>query len=306
MKLIKPKKLKKGDTIGLLSVSGERESDEKIHNAERYINSLGYKTVVSETSYKKFRHYAGTDEERINALHEFFERDDINAIVCTRGGYGVLRLVNKIDFNFIRKYAKLFCGYSDISILLLLLYKKIGLVTLHGAMTDGDFGNNNICDYTAQSFWHALTGFENKVIKADNNPEVFLEGEAKGILWGGNLTTIASMIGIDFMPNRKFIFFFEDVNEPAYKIDRMLTQLFNYTKFRQNVAGIAVGEFTEADSMDYINQVIREYAQKYNLPCCNGFRISHNREKITIPVGLKCSFSTETKSIVLRESVFCD
>ena len=305
MNIIKPKKLKKGDTIGLLSVSGELSQAEKLYNAEKYLNSLGYKTYISETSYKNYRYYAGTDEERVNALHDFFLRDDINAIVCTRGGYGALRLIDKIDYNLIKKHPKLFCGYSDISVFLLLFYKKTGLITIHGAMTDGDFGNNDISPYTAKYFTEALTGFSNKEIKAENG-QTFFYFYAKGILWGGNLTTIGSMIGIDFIPNRNFIFFFEDVNEPAYKIDRILTQLFNVKKFRNNVKGIAVGEFAEVDNINFVNEVVKEYAEKYRIPCCDGFKITHERDKVAVPVGVKCTFSANERVIKIKESVFCD
>lgn len=304
MNLIKPKKLQKGDTIGLISISGDRENPENLERAKNYLQNKGYNIVVSESSYKQFRYHAGTDEERANTFNEFVQNKDIDAILCTRGGYGVLRIIDKIDFKAASKNPKIICGYSDITILLLLLLKKSNLMTFHGPMADGDFGKDNVSPITENSFFETLSGKTPLTFKTENEP--LFEGEAKGFLWGGNLVTIASMAGLDFIPNRKFVFFTEDVSEPDYKIDRALTQLFNITKFRNNICGMVIGEFTDSDRQKYTREVIKEFAQKYKLPCSDGFYISHGYNKYTLPMGAKCTFNSVEKTLKINEYPFCN
>ncbi len=300
MKIKKPKKLEKGDTIGLLSVSGKIRDFDNIKKAENYFKKQGYKVIISETTYKSYRYCTGSDVQRVKAIEEFFSDDKIDAIICTRGGYGTLRIINDIDYKIIEKNPKIFCGYSDITVLLLMILKRTGLVTFHGAMAAGDFGVKDISAFTEKSFFSVMEG-EEKFFYADKEADIIHSGVSEGILWGGNLTTIASMAGTDFLPDEKFILFIEDINEPAYKTDRMLTQLFNIKKFTENIAGIAVGKFSGIDNVQDTYQVIAELSNKYSLPSCNGFKISHEKDKYTVPIGIMCEFSADKKVIQLKE-----
>ena len=302
MNLIKPKKLQKGDTIGLVSVSGNIKEPQNIERAKKYFENKGFNVVVSENTYKKYRYHAGNDEERANTLNEFVENKDIDVIVCTRGGYGVLRIIDKIDYDAVKKNPKIICGYSDITVLLLMLLKKSGLVTFHGAMANGDFGKESISQITEKYFFETLSGESSLVFSTLEKP--LYEGEGQGILWGGNLATITSMAGIDFIPDEKFVFFTEDIGEPDYKIDRMFTQLFNIEKFRENVCGLVIGEFTDSDRQLYTKEVIKEYAEKYKLPCSDGFCISHGKNKYTLPIGCHCIFNSCEKNLKITETPF--
>lgn len=302
MNLIKPKKLQKGDTIGLLSVSGDIRNVKNIENAAKYFQSLGYKTVISDTTYRKFRYHAGSDEERVKNLEEFFQDDKIDAIVCTRGGYGVIRILEKINYDIIKNHPKILCGYSDITALLLYIYKKTGMVCFHGAMANGDFGGEKISKFTEKSFFETLSCSKTLSFKA--NGKVFNKGNASGVLWGGNLATIASMVGLDFIPDEKFILFLEDVNEPAYKIDRMFTQLFNVEKIRKNLAGLALGVFSDLEKKNFVDDMFKEYAKTLQIPCCEGFLISHEENKFTLPIGVNCEFSADKKIIETTERAF--
>ncbi len=302
MNLIKPKKLQKGDTIGLLSVSGDIRNVKNIENAAKYFQSLGYKTVISDTTYRKFRYHAGSDEERVKNLEEFFQDDKIDAIVCTRGGYGVIRILEKINYDIIKNHPKILCGYSDITALLLYIYKKTGMVCFHGAMANGDFGGEKISKFTEKSFFETLSYSKTLSFKA--NGKVFNKGNASGVLWGGNLATIASMVGLDFIPDEKFILFLEDVNEPAYKIDRMFTQLFNVEKIRKNLAGLALGVFSDSEKKNFVDDMFKEYAKILQIPCCEGFLISHEEDKFTLPIGVNCEFSADKKIIETTERAF--
>ena len=305
MNLIKPKKLHQGDTIGILSVSGSIKDISFVENSALYFQKKGFKTIISDNTYNSFRYHAGSDNQRIKALEDFFSNENIDAIVCSRGGYGALRIINDIDYSIIAKNPKIFCGYSDITTLLLMIYKKPGMVSFHGAMTNGDFGGK-ISSFTEKSFFDTLQSTDILYYSAKNNFKVLNKGTSNGVLWGGNLATIVSMIGLDFLPDENFIFFLEDINEPAYKIDRMLTQLFNCEKFAKNISGIVVGEFSGIDKINYVYDVLMEFVKKYNIPCCDGFKISHEKDKITLPIGLKCDFSADEGVVNLLETAFID
>lgn len=285
MEIIKPKKLTKGDTVGILAVSGKINDIEKINNAKKIFNNAGYNVVISQTCSTSHRYMAGnSDDDCINALHDFFMDDEIDAIVCARGGYGTLRLINKIDWDIIKSHPKIFAGYSDITVLLAMIYKKCGLVTFHSAMANGDFGDE-INEYTKNSFFNCLTG-NKKQIEAQNF-DVYHKGTIQGILWGGNLSSLVSLCGIDFIPDEDIILFLEDLNEPVYKIDKMLIQLFNIEKIRNKVKGIAFGEFINVKEEKYLKNIFREIADEMKIPVADGFKITHGKTKDTVPYGIQ-------------------
>ena len=299
MKIIKPNKLKKGNTIGILAISGRIKNFENIEKAKSFFEEEGYKVVISETCKSSHRYMAGlNDDECINELHKFFSDKNIDVILCARGGYGTLRLIDKIDWELIKNNPKIFAGYSDITTLLNLIYKKTGLITFHSAMPNGDF-SKEIDDYTKAAFFNTLEG--KTICYHAYNSSIFKEGEAVGKLWGGNLSTLCALCGTNFIPNEDLILFLEDLNEPVYKIDKMLTQLFNIDKLRKNVRGIAIGEFKDIEDKNQLDEVILELANKLNIPICDGFKITHNKIKDTLPIGIKVYFNANAGIIKILE-----
>lgn len=291
MELLKPKKLQKGDTIGILAVSGQIKDISKINNAKKFFNSLGYNVVISDTCKESHRYMAGkTDDDCVDALHSFFSNDEIDAILCARGGYGTLRHINKINWDIIKNNPKIFAGYSDITILLAMMYKKCGLVTFHSPMANGDF-SSFINDYTKTSFFNVL-GKGEKHFKSQNGC-LYSAGKSKGILWGGNLASLVSLCGVDFVPDEDIILFLEDLNEPVYKIDKALTQLFNIQKIRKNVKGIIFGDFLNVEDKDSLKNLFFEVANELKIPVSDGFKITHDKTKDTIPYGVSCVFDSE-------------
>ena len=252
MNIIKPQFLKKGDTIGILATSGAVEDDRNILLAKKYFENLGYKVKFSGNLLHQNRYLAGKDEEKIIELHNFFKDPEIKAVICLRGGYGAIRLIKNIDYDLIRENPKIFCGYSDITALSLMFLKNSNLLTYSGPMIQSDFGTENPDQYTIQAFFDAVTG---KDLKFDIE---YKGDDTCGILWGGNLSTIVSLCGQDFIPDENFIFFTEDLNEPAYKIDKMLTQLFNIDKFANNIRAIVVGEFLDTDNNIWLDEILTE------------------------------------------------
>lgn len=290
MNLIKPKKLEKGDTISIIAPSGGVESDENLLRATAYLKSLGYNVKWGKNVLKTNKYLAGTDNERLEDLHNAFKDKEINAIIALRGGYGAIRLINKIDYNLIKQNPKIFAGYSDITGLSAMLLKHSGLITYSAPMINGDFGIKSKDKFTIDNFFKTVATTEKQEIKAQT---ILKEGKASGITFGGNLATLVSLCGLDFIPNQKFIFFAEDLNEPVYKLDKMFTQLLNIEEFRKNISGIVFGEFLDIDNDEWLNSLQNEIVQELKVPAISGLKITHAREKLTIPIGIESAISND-------------
>lgn len=302
MNLIEPTKLNKGDTIGILALSGATESKENILRAKKYFESKDYNVVLSENIFDKNRYLAGSDEKKVQELHKFFKDPKINMILCSRGGYGTIRLLDKIDFDIIKNNPKIFAGYSDASAIESSILTKTGLITFYAPVAQSDFGVEEVSKITEESFFNTLTNTkELEILPDEYKTKTYFNGEAQGILWGGNLATIVSMCGLDFIPDEKFIFFTEDLKEDVYKIDKMMTQLLNIEKFRKNLTGIILGDFLDAENSQYFNELFFEIGKKIKKPILSGFKITHAKDKITLPYGAKANFSTNTKILHIKD-----
>ncbi len=297
MKKLLPERLKKGDTVGFLSACGDIKDYLKLEKAKEIFEQNGYKVKISHTAQQRKDYLSGNDEQRAKALNDFFADTEINAIVLTRGGYGAIRILDKIDYENIKKHPKIFVGYSDVTALSLMIYKKTGLITYSGAMAYSDFGND-ISEYTKNSFFNSLEK-ETKEISIDK-PELFYNGVSSGILWGGNLSTIQSLCGLDFIPNEKFIFITEDINEPVYKIDKMFTQLLNIEKFKNNITGIVLGDFSGIDNEIYFKNFFNELSENLKVPVISGIKFGHEKDKQTIPIGLNAVLDTNLGKIIIN------
>lgn len=278
MNLIKPPYLRENDTVAIIAPAGAVEYEE-IVRAQVYLEKHGLKVRLGKNLFKTCRYLAGNDEERVEDLHEAFTDPEIKAIICARGGYGTIRLIKLIDFNLIRRNPKIFCGYSDITALSLMFARHSDLITFSGPMAQSDF--NDISEFTAKSFFNVVSGGEEEYF----SETTYRSGNAEGIIWGGNLSTIVSLCGIDFIPDEDFIFFTEDLNEPTYKIDKMLNQLINMKEFRKHCKGIAFGEFLDCGDEREIKEIFTETANLLKIPAYGGFKFTHAYEKQTIPIG---------------------
>ena len=292
MDLIYPEHLKKGDTIGILCVSGKIDDYSKLNRAKEFIESKGYNVKISYLPEKQNGYLCADDETRASELNRFFADKTIKAIIAARGGYGSIRIIDKIDYKTIKDNPKFFGGYSDITALSLMIYKNTGLVTYNSPMAYSDLGNQ-ISDYTEKSFFDVI---ENGLTELRlENSRVYKSGNASGVLWGGNLSTIQSLCGIDFIPVDDFIFITEDVNEPVYKIDKMFAQLFNISKFKTNCKAIVLGYFSNIDNNEILDKLFNEIANKYEIPVVKGLKFGHERDFLTFPIGvnaiLNCSDS---------------
>lgn len=218
------------------------------------------------------------DEARLKDLHNAFLDDEVTMILCARGGYGALRILDKIDYDLVAKHPKIFAGSSDITLLLLSFLANCGLKTYHSQMALQIFKNG--------MFDNLIDTIEGKITKIEKikGGKALLKGSAEGILWGGNLATVTSLLGSDekkYMPKENILLFLEDINEPVYKIDRMLTQIFRSHALCGKVKGLIFGDFGDVDATGLLG----EFAQKFNVPSYCGFKISHCADNVAIPVG---------------------
>lgn len=289
MSYILPKPLRLGDTIGVIAPSGPICEQDAIYRAKSFFETLGYQVVFSKHLFEQDRYLSAPDKARIEDIHWAFSNDEIDTIICARGGYGALRLINDIDYNLIKTNPKNFCGYSDITVLSAMFLKHANLITYSAPMMKGDFGAEKKDNFTMDSFFKAITNQPQTLV----GEKIHKEGKAEGILWGGNLASIVSLAGTDFIPDEDIIFFAEDLNEPVYKIDKMLTQLMNIKQFRTNVKGIVFGEFLDVEYPDQLIMLFDNIGQELNIPVASGFKISHNKTKATVPYGAKCVFEND-------------
>ena len=281
------------DTIGIIALSGACDR-EKVEQAKANIEAMGFKVKLSKNIYDQNRYLAGSDEDKVSELQSFFEDDEIKLILCARGGYGAIRLINKIDYTILKSNPKPFCGFSDVTALLLMIYRKTGMVTYHGPMACSDFAEGvNVNENTKQNFFKAI----NEEPLCFEGAKIYKEGTAEGIIWGGNLATVVSLCGQDFIPYRDFIFFTEDLNEPVYKIDRMFQQLINIPQFKKYCKGIVLGDFLDTDNEEWLAEYFNELSERLQIPLVGGFKITHDIEKITLPIGKYAKLVGKTLAI---------
>ncbi len=310
MKILKPHMLKKGDLIGVITPASIPDDISRIEKGVRYLESLGYRVEVGKNVGKVRGYLAGTDEERLEDLHYMFNKKDVKAIICARGGYGTPRLLDKIDYSLIKKNPKIFVGYSDITALQMAFLKKCGLVTFAGPMVAVDFWKEEVSKFTEEQFWRMITSDKpfGKLANPDNERFFVLnKGNAEGKIIGGNLALITALMGTDYLPSfENNILMLEDIGEPPYRVDRMLNQI-KLAKGLEQASAIVLGRFVDCYDSDgakslTLNEVIADYFSKINKPVIYNFKHGHISDNITVPFGLNCSLNTEKNILEITES----
>lgn len=311
MHIIKPKRLRKGDLIGIISPASAPNDLFKIEKGINYLESLGYKVKVGKNASIYHGYLAGTDEQRIEDLHDMFRDKEVKAIICTRGGYGSPRLLDKIDYKLIARNPKIFVGYSDITALQMAFLQKASLLTFAGPMLAVDL-YNSVSPFTEEMFWALLTS--NKKfgrIKFPGNEKIFpvVKGVAKGRLIGGNLATFLSLSGTQYFPELKNkILLLEEVSEAPYRVDRMLNQLRLMGVFKK-ISGLILGAFTDCNDPDpekktlTTGEVVADYVGKLDIPVVYNFMHGHVSNKITVPFGAYHRVNASRRIIEITENV---
>jgi muramoyltetrapeptide carboxypeptidase len=310
MKIIKPKKLSKGDVIGIISPASAPDDNAMIDSGVKYLENLGYRVEVGKNAGKQLGYLAGNDEERLDDLHYMFKKKFVKAIICTRGGYGSPRLLDKVDYKLIRNNPKIFVGYSDITALQMAIFQKTNLVTFAGPMLAVDF-SNEVSSFTEEMFWSLITSnkkFGKIKQPGDEKISTLDKGSASGRILGGNLALLISLLGTGYLPSMKDkILFFEEISELPYRIDRMLNQLRLAGIFKQ-VKGIILGTFIECNEIDpekrtlTLGEVISDYFGKSDLPVVYNLRHGHIKDFITIPIGISVKLNASRNYVEFAES----
>lgn len=311
MKTLKPKKLLPGDLIGIISPASSPDDMSRINKGVTYLEKLGYKVEVAPNAQNERGYLAGTDAERLSDLHYMFGNKEVKAIFCVRGGYGSGRLLDKIDYNLVKKNPKIFVGYSDITSLQMAFLKKIGLVTFAGPMLAVDFFKDEVNTFTEEKFWQIVTSTK-KIGKLVNPKEekffTLSNGRGEGKLIGGNLALFISLMGTSYLPIVKdSMLLIEDIGEPPYRIDRMLNQLRLAGIFKQ-ISGLILGRFVDCYESDTekksltLNEVIADYLSNLKIPVMYNIKHGHIAENLTIPFGLNCKINTTKSFIEIPES----
>jgi muramoyltetrapeptide carboxypeptidase len=258
---------------------------------------MGFKVLPAPHLYERKEYLAGDDQDRLEDFHSAFRNREVNAIFCARGGYGALRLLSGIRFALIRRNPKILVGYSDITSLLLSIYKKTGLVTFHGP-TVREYSKNQ--GRNLESLVDVLSSDQPCGFTL-TDAVVLREGRAEGRLIGGNLSLICHLAGTRHMPDpRGAILFLEDRGEPAYRIDRMLTHL-KLCGFFKRLSGLVAGQFDDCGEHFRINELLLDAAAGLNIPVVTGFPIGHGDRNLTLPLGLPAVLDTKRLTLGLTE-----
>lgn len=296
-----PPYLKKGDTIAITCPAGYMAT-QKATKCIHTLQTWGYEVMVGKTLGSSSENYfSGTDEERADELQAMLDNRSINAILFGRGGYGMGRIIDRLNFTKFRKYPKWLIGFSDITVLHMHLYNKYNIASLHAPMAAAfNKGENEFTN----SLRFALEGKKAtfKILSHSYNRK----GEATGTLIGGNLALLANIIGTasDFETKNK-IFFIEDTGEYIYTLDRMLYQLKRSGKFNKPAA-LILGGFTDMKDTERpfgksTGEVLKEITDGFDFPVCFDFPVSHGKENVALKIGIDYQLKVTSKKTTLKE-----
>lgn len=297
--LITPAPLKPGDKIAICSPAGIIKP-QYVHGAIRILQEMGWDAQVGEHAFSRFGTYAGTDQERYADLEKALLDPEIKAIMCSRGGYGVVHILDKLDKLPLRDNAKWVIGFSDISALHALMSKH-GIVSIHSHMTS-HLSNTNGEDDDSQALFDILQG---KPVSYKFLPHhLNRKGKATGTLLGGNLSVIADLIGTPFdIIKPDTILFLEDVSEPVYKIERIMYQL-RLSGVMERLKGLIIGKFTDyspdADNAS-MEEMINKIIEPFGFPVAYGAPIGHVNHNIPLKVSAPATLTVDEDIVTVEQ-----
>ncbi|HET7205370.1 MAG TPA: LD-carboxypeptidase [Terriglobales bacterium] len=298
----KPVALQPGDTVGIVAPASNIQRPLLEAGCER-LRELGYKPFYLESIFDQDLYFAGAHERRTRELEEMFERDEVRAILCARGGYGANYLVTRLNPQKIVPHPKIFVGYSDITTLLTCFCDTASMVTFHGPMVTKDFAVPDGIDL--ESWTAALTGISEWQIGEASGMQPLVEGTGEGTLYGGCLSMLAASLGTPHeVRTGGTILFIEDVSTKPFQIDRMLMQLLLAGKFK-DVKGIIFGEMLDCvqpNGQRYsLEEVVMRIVGELGVPVAFGLRSGHvSRKNITLPLGVRAGLNVNATSATLK------
>lgn len=307
--MLRARPLRRGDTVGLVGVSGPiRDPEVNFERMLEAIDAMGYRVRVADNCRERCGYLAGTDEARARGLNQMFRDDRVDAVVCMRGGYGVTRMLDRVDFDAIRANPKIFLGFSDITALHAAIHQRTGLVTFHGPMPATCWVHFD--DFTRDSMVRALTSTAplGPLVNPEGMaPRCYAPGRCEGPLVGGCLSLLAATCGTPYaLDVTDKVLLLEDVGEYIYRLDSMLTQLRHAGVF-DRCAGVVLGGFTKCGPQDpnaafELDDVVRDVILPAGKPVLGNLAIGHLDTKLTVPLGARCAMDAGAGTLEIVES----
>ena len=313
-KPILPPRLRPGSRVALVAPAGPLLERDGLTRASELVTALGYQPVMAPNAGAAYGYLAGRDEVRLADLNAALVDPSIDAVWCIRGGNGMNRIVAGVDFAGFARSPKVVIGYSDITVLLLALWTRTGVIGFHGPIAKTPMPN-----FQRWHFDRVLTDVSpaGKLGRPAPAPTVLVPtsgrifpitgGKARGRLLGGNLTLVQALIGTPFMPDLKgSILFLEDVGEGVHRIDRMLAHL-RMAGHLDGLAGVAIGRFTDrggggdGGSLGF-DDVLHTYLSPLGIPVAVGFPFGHIDDQWTLPVGVMAEIDADQGELTLLEA----
>lgn len=301
---IKPPLLPRGGTIGIIAPSSPAKR-KPLRKGIEYLLSRGYRVRTSPYLTRGRYYLAGSDDlTRVKYLEEFLLDDGIDCVICARGGYGALRIVDKINYDKLRKAKpKAFVGYSDITVIQLAFLRMLNWITYSGPMVASDMGDD-FDAYSEKWFWKVLDG-DSYPLELEN-PEgmelkVLKHGRAEGVLIPACLSLMTSLLGTEYMPSLEgTILVIEDIDEKSYRLDRLF-QILKLHGIYDKINGLILGQFTKCFTRKSfgLEELLSEVIEKYDFPVVLNLAYGHVKKRLTLPVGMRASIQTAPLRIIL-------
>lgn len=300
--MVRAPQLTLGDTIALLSPASPPPRG-GIPRAMTQLRQLGFHPVLGKNAEKRTGYLAGTDRQRTRDFQDMLTKKTIKAIFCTRGGYGISRLLEQLDLRCVRQQPKIIVGYSDLTLLHLAL-QKAGLISFWGPMPASATG---LSPFAATWMKKALYQSQPIGLLPPGKAALF-RGSCQGRLTGGTLSLLAASIGTPYeIKTKDRIVFLEDIGEEPYRLDRLLTQLLAAGKLA-DAAGIVLGEFRACQPASQhkrlsftVQEVLTDRLVPLRIPVISGFPIGHIPDQVTLPYGVPAKLNAHTRSLEILE-----
>lgn len=304
------KKLEKGDCIGIFS-SSSPTNEEAIHKMKNYFVERGYKVKIAPHTLEANSFMAGSPIHRVEDFHSLIADPDVTLVMTANGGESAIQMLSLIDYELVRNNPKIICGMSDPTSLMTAITFISSIPAFHGP-NGYNFGHTDPTKFTEENWWTMVTGnFSTPYIFPTNDKaKVLKEGEiATGEIVGGNLGVFCSLLGTPYFPDTTGkILFFEEIFREHAQIDSCINQLRLAGVF-DKVVGLIVGEnvecndSSESNKETYENLLLRNF-KEFNFPIIYNIPLGHTDDKVTIPLGIKCSVNTSLKNISLIDNPF--
>ncbi len=298
--LIKPRALPPNAHIAILAASGPSKL-ENIVEGVRAIEKRGYRVTLADNIAYTYRGYlAGTDEQRAAEVNRFFRSPEYDAFFFARGGYGAMRILKSIDYRALADDPRPVIGFSDVTALHQAIATQANLGSFHGPMVNLDF-RNGLSPFNESWLWSMLSGKAPLEFEFPSE-DIIAEGESEGILFGGCLALTTSLVGTpyDFWIDDG-IWFWEDVDEPLYRLDRMLTHL-RLSGRMSHIRGVVVGSLKDCGDEGEMRAFLREFFVPLGIPVVGNLPFGHHGNNLLMPIGTKVRLSTSAMRLIISET----